>query len=191
GQSLLYTGYTYKGAKLDQWGRGFLGFYEVKATNLNTQIETINRHRQDFPFTGMVMESIQKIPDRVIDTLPDTDIVQFPGAIKPLTPSALPDGCKIVLPPPPEVIPGQEVSKTTNTFAAFEWSGRQFPYVKKSVALSFDLNSGATLKRTTTAYTYDSNGSNGTWGNPAQITVTVDDGSGGQRHVTRTVNQYT
>src|SRR5690606_20317625 len=95
GQSLLYTGYTYKGAKLDQWGRGFLGFYEVKATNLNTQIETINRHRQDFPFTGMVMESIQKIPDRVIDTFPDTDIVQCPGAIKPLTPSALPDGCKI------------------------------------------------------------------------------------------------
>jgi hypothetical protein len=46
--------YTYAGAKVDQQGRGLLGFRQRKAQDLDTNIvETID-YRQAFPFTGWI-----------------------------------------------------------------------------------------------------------------------------------------
>ena len=46
--------YHYVGSKADQDGRGFLGFRQVKATDLQTGIVHTTTYRQDFPFTSMV-----------------------------------------------------------------------------------------------------------------------------------------
>ena len=46
--------YHYTGGKADQDGRGFLGFRQVKATDLQTGIVHTTTYRQDFPFTSMV-----------------------------------------------------------------------------------------------------------------------------------------
>ena len=44
--------YAYAGAKVDQRGRGFLGFRQVKATDLQTNIVQTTTYRQDFPYVG-------------------------------------------------------------------------------------------------------------------------------------------
>src|SRR5690606_15261280 len=56
----IVTTYRYAGSVIDRTGRGFLGFRMVRARNSNTGIETVNLHKQEFPFTGMVETTIQK-----------------------------------------------------------------------------------------------------------------------------------
>src|SRR5690606_22280471 len=73
-QGRISTGYRYAGAVLDLQGRGFLGFREVRALNRNSGIETVNLHRQAFPFTGMVEVSWQKAPDATIREIITTEL---------------------------------------------------------------------------------------------------------------------
>ena len=63
GSNPQYAGtfYKYAGAKVNKWGRGFLGFEKIEAYNINTNITSVNHHRQDFPYTGMVESVWQKI----------------------------------------------------------------------------------------------------------------------------------
>ena len=49
--------YHYIGAKLQAGGRGFLGFGEVISYNPQSQIRTNSRYRQDFPFTGLLIDT--------------------------------------------------------------------------------------------------------------------------------------
>lgn len=44
--------YAYSGAKVDLGGRGFLGFSQVKVTDLQTNIVLTNNYRTDFPYIG-------------------------------------------------------------------------------------------------------------------------------------------
>ena len=45
--------YSYAGAKVDQQGRGFLGFRQRTVKDLRTGIASTSTHRQDFPFAGL------------------------------------------------------------------------------------------------------------------------------------------
>ncbi len=46
--------YAYAGAKSHLDGRGFLGFRQIKTTDLSTNIVQTTTYRQDFPITGLV-----------------------------------------------------------------------------------------------------------------------------------------
>jgi hypothetical protein len=45
--------YTYAGAKVDLSGRGFLGFRQVRSTDLQTNIVSTTNIRQDYPYIGL------------------------------------------------------------------------------------------------------------------------------------------
>ena len=45
--------YRYAGAKMDLSGRGFLGFRQIAATDLQTNIVQTTTYRQDFPYIGL------------------------------------------------------------------------------------------------------------------------------------------
>ncbi len=46
--------YAYTGTKLDQTGRGFLGFRQVIVTDLQTNIVQTTNYRQDYPYVSLV-----------------------------------------------------------------------------------------------------------------------------------------
>ena len=48
------TAYSYSGAQADQWGRGFLGFAQTSAKDLQTGIVTTTNYHTDFPYIGHV-----------------------------------------------------------------------------------------------------------------------------------------
>ncbi|HMO86946.1 MAG TPA: hypothetical protein PKC18_18720, partial [Lacipirellulaceae bacterium] len=48
--------YSYVGAKIDLVGRGFLGFRQQVATDLQTSVAQTLTFRQDYPFIGFVSE---------------------------------------------------------------------------------------------------------------------------------------
>jgi len=53
--------YAYVGAKVDQDGRGFLGFRKMTVTDLQTNIVQTTTYRQDFPFTSLVADETRKL----------------------------------------------------------------------------------------------------------------------------------
>jgi hypothetical protein len=53
--------YAYTGAKVDQEGRGFLGFRKMAVTDLQTNIVQTTTYRQDFPFTSLVANETRKL----------------------------------------------------------------------------------------------------------------------------------
>lgn len=57
----LATGYAYDGAKLDQDGRGFLGFRQMKATDMQTNIVQTTTYRQDYPYLFLVASEAQTL----------------------------------------------------------------------------------------------------------------------------------
>ncbi|WP_315786578.1 MULTISPECIES: FG-GAP-like repeat-containing protein [unclassified Bradyrhizobium] len=48
------VGYSYAGARLDQTGRGMLGFRSIKKSIQQTGVSETTEYRQDFPFVGLV-----------------------------------------------------------------------------------------------------------------------------------------
>lgn len=59
--------YRYAGAQVHRNGRGFLGFAEVVARDNLTGIERRTRYHQDFPFTGMVVQSRTKLGQQELE----------------------------------------------------------------------------------------------------------------------------
>lgn len=53
--------YTYAGAKVDQTGRGFLGFRQVVTTDLQTSIKQTTTLRQDYPYTGFTLTDVRSL----------------------------------------------------------------------------------------------------------------------------------
>lgn len=188
------TSYKYRGAKLDQKGRGFLGFHEVRSVNLNTQIETVNLHSQTFPYTGMVLSAEQKIPDSTVTEVSESQILSYLGAgcrddqggyVDPdycdRDPGAI-SGTSVT------TVVGKTISNTVNTLAAHTLgtgdTTRWFPYVSDSWEYTYKYDTTTMLKkvRTTSWYT--------TWGNPTRILVRTYNGSGGEYHYIDTNNTY-
>jgi hypothetical protein len=57
----LSSTYAYAGAKVHLDGRGFLGFREMKVTDLQTNIVRTSTYRQDFPFIGLAAAETTKL----------------------------------------------------------------------------------------------------------------------------------
>ncbi|HUG98198.1 MAG TPA: FG-GAP-like repeat-containing protein, partial [Gammaproteobacteria bacterium] len=183
----IVTRYQYAGAKLNLHGRGFLGFRRLLAHNVNTNIVTENVHFQEFPYTGMVAEIAQRMPDTTTVTETQWAIWEDWFAEH----CSYPYEAECQGPPPPTVVtvPGPIVSRTINTVASKSLGttgqGRvRFPYVATSSELSAKLSGGAPYRRVVMQYTYDNNG------NPTHIIATTDDGAGGDRHTVSSVNSY-
>ena len=54
--------YDYKQAKLQAAGRGFLGFQQLVTTDMQTNVKTTTRYRQDWPFSGMPIGTVVTTP---------------------------------------------------------------------------------------------------------------------------------
>jgi hypothetical protein len=183
------TRYRYGGAKLNQYGRGFLGFRRVFAHNQNTDIVTENLHFQDFPYTGMVEQATQRMPDTTTVEEYDWEAIAQWIAENCTFPY---ENCSV---PVPEVTtnPGPVVTETVATVSRHPASPAQtqsqvvFPYVSGLTERQFEFASGGgstVYRRTVTSSVYDVNG------NPTQVNVTVDNGQGGDVHTINTTNAY-
>jgi RHS repeat-associated protein len=191
GTSQIKTHYEYKGAKLNRQGRGFLGFSEILARNDNSEIETVNRHRQKHPFIGMVQQAIKRVPytnayepTGVNETLP----VDFDS-----TCNNAPFYCSVLYPINSSYQPPANtwhiVSQATNEFTTHATAG--YPHVFRSTELVYPLldavggSQPAAYKRTVVDYqNYDA------YGNPGTIISTIDNGSGGDVHSMTTTNAF-
>lgn len=195
----VISNYTYYGAKLNQHGRGFLGFSAIEAHNVNTEIITYNRHSQSFPYIGMVIQAEQWTPDVVIDEIDWQEIEdQFepcnPGAGPCIQPRSAANAgaaspATTIWQQRNTVIPGEKISETINTpdsvaYDTGQAGQRYFPYVASTTERQFKFRSSETIRRTVTASTVDE------YGNATATTVTVDDGAGGDVHRVSTSNEY-
>lgn len=68
----LATGYAYVGAKLDQDGRGFLGYRQMKATDLQTNILLTTTYRQDYPYLYLVANETQTLGANTLSATTNT-----------------------------------------------------------------------------------------------------------------------
>jgi hypothetical protein len=70
--------YSYAGAKADLSGRGFLGFRQTLATDLQTSIVQTTNYRQDFPFIGAVASTAKTLNATMLNQT--TNTYQFSNA---------------------------------------------------------------------------------------------------------------
>jgi hypothetical protein len=68
----LATAYAYVGAKSDLNGRGFLGFRQMKATDLQTNIVQTTTYRQDYPFLFSVANESQTLANATLGATTNT-----------------------------------------------------------------------------------------------------------------------
>jgi hypothetical protein len=68
----LATAYAYVGAKTDINGRGFLGFRQMKTTDLQTNIVQITTYRQDYPFLFSVANESQTLASATLGATTNT-----------------------------------------------------------------------------------------------------------------------
>jgi uncharacterized repeat protein (TIGR01451 family) len=61
------TTYTYAGAKSDFSGRGFLGFRQMAATDLQTSIVQTTNYRQDFPYVGLALSATKTVAGQTLN----------------------------------------------------------------------------------------------------------------------------
>lgn len=190
----VVTSYRYKGAKLNIHGRGFLGFAEVHASNANTGIDTVNHHKQSFPFTGMVHRAEQWRPEIPSNEDIDNDALRerfFPGCpyVDPFSTRAV--DCDLAPFKVEESIgfaattaDGELVSRTTSDLETRKIGNAQFVWAASTDERNYDLAGGSLVRRIRTSYEYDNHG------NATLIDVRTDDGQGGELHRVRTVNTY-
>jgi hypothetical protein len=70
--------YAYAGAKSDLSGRGFLGFRQMTATDLQTNIVQTTNFQQNFPFGGLTVSSLKKLGTVTLNQ--STSTYQFSNA---------------------------------------------------------------------------------------------------------------
>jgi hypothetical protein len=68
----LATAYAYVGAKSDINGRGFLGFRQMKTTDLQTNIVQTTTYRQDYPFLFSVASDTQALGGSTLSATTNT-----------------------------------------------------------------------------------------------------------------------
>jgi hypothetical protein len=69
---LYSTTYTYAGAQFDANGRGFLGFHQVSATDLQTNIVQTTIFRQDYPFIMQVASDTKTLGSTTLSATTNT-----------------------------------------------------------------------------------------------------------------------
>jgi len=60
--------YKYAGGKVDQNGRGYLGFHQVVTTDLQTNIVQTQTYRQDYPYTGFVESDVRMLSSLALNS---------------------------------------------------------------------------------------------------------------------------
>lgn len=188
----IFTQYSYQGAKVSNWGRGFLGFSKVESFNSNTGHTTRNFLRQDHPYTGMVERAELVAPDAGVQNITASDYgAIFNEECRGLNGTyQAPDLCEPPVPRPPPSAPLSKLSETINTLDRVvlgTGSGRrEFPFVSRAASSSHDLPpSGALFRRVVSDFLHDE------WGNAYDITVTTSaDAAGTDTHVVRTQNEF-
>lgn len=203
---MVVTAYQYGGAKWHAAGRGFLGFSERRAWNLNQGVVTLNRFRQRFPFTGMVSLAQQRLPENpdaaqpVAIRIPWVGVAAWPSACNQDAEAA--DCLALFRPgerPPPAPRGGLLISESRSEFGSLVTQdtprGRAvLPYVRRVTDLAWPVTTGqgigsAPQRRIVTDYEPDGFPVDA-WGNPRRIVVTVDDGAGGDWQETITDNEW-
>ena len=66
------SSYAYAGAKVDQNGRGFLGFRQVTVTDLQTNIVQTTNYRQDYPYISLVASQTKKLNAATLNSVANT-----------------------------------------------------------------------------------------------------------------------
>ena len=200
------TEYLYAGAKLHVQGRGFLGFSELRASNRNRGITTINRFAQRFPFTGMVSASEQRFPTDAAGgglttvEIPGLGSFGYPAVCD--TNPAHPD-CQAFVNPgvnsSAAISAGRLVSSSRSSFVApvtaVGAAGQSYlPLTASTTEVSYPVMTtsgvGATAYRRVVTTYHSSEYPVDGYGNSSRITVTVDDGSLGDVHTTTTDNYW-
>jgi hypothetical protein len=191
--SYAATSYRYYGGKMHVTGRGFLGYRRIEAVNHNTGILSINEHRQDYPFTGMLEASSQY---RSIGQPPSPFGDDNWGSI-----SQVPDGgfCDIsgecVEPQSGGMQPlsmggsgssGQPIKVTTQELALMfsAQADRPIPYVETITSANTELGSEAAYRTEIAETEYDN------WGNAVATVVRHEDGNGNEIYRIETGNVY-
>lgn len=162
----MQTSHSYKGARIDLRGRGFLGFRETTATSVMTgyadPLKTITTYRQDFPFTGLPC----KVERQVAATSPITiGLTENTFAAK----SADGTGSFSAVTLPGSWGPCTQWLTATQSGSA---NRRFFPYVDTADETAFELN-GAFVNRAKTVNQF-----NDDYGNATSIAVTTFNSGG-------------
>lgn len=193
--SIINTDYAYWGAKVDVQGRGFLGFYQAQATNLNSGIITVNTTGQQvFPYTGMVTESdvyavagpIHSVDNTNIKGRLNSNCVAIQGE------QVCQDGAPPAAPMPGTPALNDRVDQTVYTLATEATTGTSgisvFPFVQQSVRKRYDLHandsSHTAYQSITMGYTYNG------WGEATQVTATTTDSQAHDSLTVTTANTY-
>jgi Salmonella virulence plasmid 65kDa B protein/FG-GAP-like repeat/Insecticide toxin TcdB middle/N-terminal region len=160
------TNYKYFGAKSHLKGGGFLGFRQFDTTDGATLIKTSSVFRQDYPFQGLPLSTVQTQSNgsklkEVSNTL--WGLTTFPDTAIP-APCVLRGGLfgtlvyQMCLANPP-------------SYATTNGSKHQFSYVKQSVEKTYELTNGTTPVTTVqTDNVYDD------YGNATTVNVSTPDG---------------
>jgi hypothetical protein len=74
--------YAYVGARAHQDGRGYLGFRQVKVTDLQTGIVQTTTYRQDYPFIGLVASDAKTLRALTLSTTANTYIATDLGSTR-------------------------------------------------------------------------------------------------------------
>ncbi|MDH3903454.1 MAG: FG-GAP-like repeat-containing protein, partial [Xanthomonadales bacterium] len=141
--------YHYVGAKLQAGGRGFLGFGEVISYNPQSQIRTNSRYRQDFPFTGLLIDTtrVSNAAGYRFDPLSDTQTSEIPnwGVVSSSTSF-------------PSQVSGTPLGYVLNQWESENTTGAAiFPNIADSIELEFTLQ-GTLDRKTLAASNYDAYG---------------------------------
>lgn len=204
--SSIHTAYKYEGLKAHRRGRGLLGFSRITTRNLNTNIVTVREFAQRWPLVGILLNTVQRHPETY--SLQDVTVnVSETDAAACLATAELPELC----PSAGQYVdqqyvlePARNITTSLNSLSWLSWTypgqsspSRWFPQVLQTIETIHPEGGGAALKRTITDYlgrngVAQSSGNNAhdDYGNPYYIRVTVDDGNGGDPHVTSTEHWY-
>jgi len=129
--ALSSTEYHYVGAKLQAGGRGLLGFAEIIVYDPQLQISTNTRYRQDFPYTGLPV---------------DTTRTSRPAGSKFSPVTAVSSGESSIWPQvAPDTSPPGTVSGTLLSYALNHWSEARTISGARQIYLHASLNSSYTL----------------------------------------------
>src|SRR5690606_15160513 len=176
------TTYRYAGSVIDRTGRGFLGFRMVRARNSNTGIETVNLHKQEFPFTGMVETTIQKVPHSVeadVEIVAPDRNCREPGQE---------NDCEFKIIKETTTIAGAWLSRSDSSFDQMSTFGGVFPYVNTTTQNDYRYPSDSPVieRVTETEFSYLPTGDVG------NVTVSIGppDAEEHEKHVTTTINTY-
>ena len=141
--------YHYVGAKLQAGGRGFLGFGEVISYNPQTQIRTNSRYRQDFPFTGLLLDTtrVSNAAGSRFDPVSDTETREAANWPKVSGSTTF-----------PSQVSGTPLGYFLNQWASNPTTGAAvFPKISGSIEIAYTLE-GVIDRKTLTANNYDAYG---------------------------------